>query len=278
MSEELRLTLLGSVQITQGATPVTGFISSKVQALLCYLAVSGRPHTRSALAGLLWGDMPEDAARVNLRQAIANLRRLVAPHLIITRQTLAFDWESPYWLDVEVFSQGINKALGHSTNGNVNENGNLPTSSAIASLTEAVELYQGEFLEGFQVRDALAFEEWVLLQRERFRGLALQGLHMLSTYHASQGEAGSMAGIRYTKRLLRLEPWSEEAHRQLMELLARSGQRGAALVQYKRCCEVLAAEFSLQPMAETTALFERIRAAEPVASLKSPLHQPLLGG
>ena len=256
------MTVLGSVQIAQGETPVTGFVSAKVQALLVYLAVTGRPHTREALAGLLWGDMPHRAARVNLRQAIANLRRLVGSHLIISRQMVALNQESPYWLDAKVFSQGVHKALSHCTNGGVEKNGHsLPTAQAISSLTEAVELYQGEFLEGFLVRNAPAFEEWALLQRERFHGLALQGLHTLSTYYAGQGEAGCPAGIRYARRLLRLEPWREEAHRQLMELLARSGQRGAALAQYKQCCQTLAAEFGIQPMAETTALFERIRAA-----------------
>jgi len=267
MSEELRMTVLGSVQIVRGGTPVTGFVSTKVQALLIYLAVTGRPHTREALAGLLWGDMPHRAARVNLRQAIANLRRLVGSHLIINRQMVALDQESPYWLDAKVFIQGIHQALRHNTNGNVKENGDSPTSSIIPLLTEVVELYQGEFLEGFVVRNAPAFEEWALLQRERFHGLALQGLHTLSAYYAAQGKAGCPAGIRYTRRLLRLEPWCEKAHRQLMELLARSGQRGAALAQYKQCCQTLAAEFGIQPMAETTALFERIRAAASAVSL-----------
>jgi hypothetical protein len=50
---ELRLALLGEVQITRGGEPVTGFSSAKTQAPLCYLAVADRIHQRSALAGLL---------------------------------------------------------------------------------------------------------------------------------------------------------------------------------------------------------------------------------
>ena len=134
MEKELHLSLLGGMQIERGGEPVTGFVSTKVQALLCYLAVTGRPHLRPVLAGLLWGEMPEVDAKANLRQALANLRRLLAPHLSITRQAIAFNQESLYWLDVESFES---KA------------GATSAGADIAGMQEAVELYRGDFLEGF---------------------------------------------------------------------------------------------------------------------------------
>jgi predicted ATPase/Tfp pilus assembly protein PilF len=59
-----------------------------------------------------------------------------------------------------------------------------------------------------------------------------------------------------------MDPWREEAHRQLMLLLARSGQRSAALRQYETCRRILADELGVEPGAETRVLYERIRAAE----------------
>jgi DNA-binding SARP family transcriptional activator len=53
MPKKLELALLGNVEIRRDGLPVTDFKSSKAQALLCYLAVTGQPHTRPALAGLL---------------------------------------------------------------------------------------------------------------------------------------------------------------------------------------------------------------------------------
>ena len=88
---ELQLALLGRADVRQDGEPVVGFYSSKAQALLYYLAVTGTSHSRAALAGLLWADMPEEDARTNLRQALTSLRRLVGPHLTITRQAVAFD-------------------------------------------------------------------------------------------------------------------------------------------------------------------------------------------
>jgi DNA-binding SARP family transcriptional activator len=63
-------------------------------------------------------------------------------------------------------------------------------------------------------------------------------------------------------RLLGFEPWSEPAHRQQMLVLARMGERSAALAQFEACRNILAAEFGVEPLAETIALYEQIRAGE----------------
>src|SRR5437762_13297203 len=103
MPAVLTLRLLGKPQTSLDGAAVTGFISAKAQALLYYLAVTGRPHTRESLAGLLWSEMPETQAGKNLRNVLSNLRGLAGPNLLITRQDVAFDRASPHWLDVSLF-------------------------------------------------------------------------------------------------------------------------------------------------------------------------------
>ena len=88
MAAELYITLLGSPNVTLGDSPVTGFVSTKAQALVYYLAGTGRSHTRDGLAGLLWSDVPDATARKNLRDVLSNLRRLIGPYLLITRIVL----------------------------------------------------------------------------------------------------------------------------------------------------------------------------------------------
>ncbi len=68
------------------------------------------------------------------------------------------------------------------------------------------------------------------------------------------------AGVAAARRLLALEPWREEAHRQLMLLLARSGQRSAALAQYEACRRALAEELGAEPARETVGLYRRLAA------------------
>ena len=74
----LSLSFLGPFQVTRDGQPITGFESSRVRALLAYLAVEAdRPHSRESLVGLLWPDWPQPSATANLRQALANLRRAI---------------------------------------------------------------------------------------------------------------------------------------------------------------------------------------------------------
>jgi predicted ATPase/DNA-binding SARP family transcriptional activator len=257
VTKELRLALLGGVAITRGGEPVTGFISAKAQALLCYLAMSGRTHQRSALAGLLWGELAEEKAAAGLRVALSNLRKLVGPHLAITRQAVAFDRGGPYWLDVECFRAAA-------------------SSEDITSLGAAIALYRGDLLEGFYVHDAPAFEEWLAALRERLRTQATQALHTLIEHHTTHGQY--QAAIDFASRLLALEPWREEAHHQMMLLLARTGQRGAALAQYETCRRALAQELGVEPSPQTVRLYERIKASRAIpAHNLPPAPTPFIG-
>jgi DNA-binding SARP family transcriptional activator len=123
----LSLYLLGPFQATLDGVPIAGFESSKVRALLAYLAVEAhrRPgeHSRQALAGLLWPDKPERAALANLRNALSNLRKAIGdrsaigdrdaspPYLKITRETIQFNLASDHWLDVAAFSAAFQASV-----------------------------------------------------------------------------------------------------------------------------------------------------------------------
>src|SRR3954453_134558 len=112
MDVQLHLELLGAVRIARGGVRMQ-FVTSKAAALLCYLAVTGQPHSRGSLAALLWSEQSELDARRNLRVVLSNLRQLAAPHLVITRETIAFDRVSNYWLDVEVVEAALQDAARH---------------------------------------------------------------------------------------------------------------------------------------------------------------------
>jgi DNA-binding SARP family transcriptional activator len=246
--KNLTLKLLGSPKISLDGQPLTHFISRKAQALLIYIAVTGKLHSREMLAELFWQNMPSSQSLKNLRTVLPNLRQLVGSHLIITRQTIEFNRECPYCLDVEVI-QAI---------------ANQPINNSLQFLSEAVTQYQGDFLEGFCVPDAPEFESWALMERERLRELAIEGLHTLAEQHLTQRNYTS--GLVVTRRLLALDPWREAAHQQQMIFFSCTGQRRAALAQYGTCRQILAAEFNVEPMAETTALYERIRSGDDCGS------------
>ncbi len=243
---ELTIRLLGPFQVTLKGEPVTDFETAKAQALLAYLAVEAdRPQRREWLAEMLWPDRLEGAARANLRHTLASLRQTIgdrraqaAPILLATRQTVQFNHASDAWLDTVAFLKLLDTA-------------------GVSQLEHAVELYRGPFLEDISVTDSAAFHEWVLLKREQFRRQASDALYRLEKCYEIQGMFER--ALEHAWRHVQLEPWDEQAQRQVMRLLAFSGQRGAALAHYEACRRLLAEELGVEPEAETTSLWERIR-------------------
>lgn len=257
---KLRLQLLGGFRALLDEKPLEGFISSKAPALLSYLAVTGRPVSRDELAGLLWSDQPDDIAKTSLRQVLSNLNKLLGEHIRIERNLVEFSPLSPIQVDVLALEK-------------IARQNDLPD---LDGQIQAVESYRGDFLQGFQVREAPEFEEWAVTQRERYRLMVLQLLGDLAGHGAQQGDYPQ--AIHYARRILQLEPWREETHRQLMLWLTRSGQRSAAIKQFHDCQAVLAKELRVTPSAETAALYQRLQAA--IASPRShipPQTIPLIG-
>ncbi len=244
----LKLSLLGAFEASLDGKPLSGIKTDKGRALLIYLAVErGRAHRRQALAGLLWPDYPESAARENLRHALSNLRQVLGeeqnkvPFLLVEGETLQLNPESDCWLDVAEFER-------------------LAAGTAIADLESAIALYRGGFLEGFTLKDSPDFDSWTAILREHYLQTVSKVLGKVGE-QAAQNEAYEKA-IAYARRRLALEPWQEEAHRQIMRFLALNGQRAAALAQYEACCKILKDELGVEPSVETLRLQASIRDGE----------------
>jgi DNA-binding SARP family transcriptional activator len=247
MITPLKLTLFGGVQFHFGQTLITGFRSSKTTALLCYLAMTATPFPRPILADLFWPELSESHANDSLRVTLSNLRSLVGAHLTITRQTVTFNADAPYWLDVREFSEAM-EGRGQTL--------------SIKQLRNAAALYRGDFLAGFHVQDAPAFEHWASIQQMQLRDLAVRAFHTLVAYYAQPRYGTHSFAIEYANRLLALEPWEEETHQLVMLLLAVGGQPAAAVRQFEICRSVLSKELGMEPNDQTVELIARIRKGE----------------
>jgi predicted ATPase/DNA-binding SARP family transcriptional activator len=253
----LSVFLLGPFRAAIDGQPVTGFRSDKVRALLAYLAVeSDRPHRRESLAGLLWPDYPERSARAHLRVALTNLRQVIGDHqarppfLLISRQTIQFHQASDAWVDAQAFRTLLQSSQ--------------PTTE---QMVEAVDLYRGEFLAGFSLADSPPFEEWALLTREQFHRLVIETLAHLANSLEQRGECEQ--ALVHARRQVDLDPWREKAHRQVMRLLVWTGQRSAALAQYRHCRQVLHEELGVDVSEETRQLYEGLKRGEGLPDLRA---------
>src|SRR5262245_38050525 len=139
--------LLGDMKVRRGAAgAVVPIPARKVRALLACLAIHpGRAHPRDRLAALLWPEVGDGQARQSLRQALAGLRRALAGArvLVIDADTVAVD---PSRLDVDV-----TRFEG------------LLTADSRSKLEQALALYEGDLLAGFDARSH-AFQDWLLTE------------------------------------------------------------------------------------------------------------------
>jgi predicted ATPase/DNA-binding SARP family transcriptional activator len=252
----LELFLLGTPRLERDGVPLQ-FDTRKVLALVAYLAVEalgadGRTFSRDSLLALLWPDLEPSRARSVLRRNLSLLRSaLEGDWLVIDRQAVSTDPQADFWLDVDQFTRRVQAWQQH------DHPQEQVCPRCLEALAEAVEVYQGDFLEGFGLRDSAEFDEWQFFRAEEYRRHLASALERLVQGHSTLGDYE--AAVPYARRWLALDPLHEPAHRQLMHLYARTGQRSAALRQYQECARILYEELGLAPAEKTTALYEQIR-------------------
>ena len=239
----LQLNLFGTVQLhlNKAKLPLR---RAKEQALLAYLAVTRKAHSRELLVDLLWSEMAEKQARRNLTATLAGLKKVIPDFLIVDSTTISIDLSTPITVDFLECERLLAKGL---------------QDEEASKIRQAIEIYQGEFLAGFSVKDAFVFEEWAFAERERIREQVMEGLEQL-VKDATRWEDWAN-GIDYANRLLSMEPWRESAHRQLITLHMQAGRRDAAIEQFERCKAILNEELGVEPSAATLALGERLQNA-----------------
>lgn len=250
MSTELRVRLLGGFEVWHGQRKVEGFESQKVRALFAYL-VSHRDRvlSREHLAELLWPERDSEAARHVLRQAIYNLRSALPASgevslVVSDSQGVHLNPLADLRVDVASFEEALR--LGK-------ERGSVDPHH----LSVAAQLYRGDFLAGFYVKNSgEGFEEWLVTEQERLREAAIDGLRTLIDIYSRRGE--DRIGIHFARRLMTVEPLSEEVCRDLMRMCSRAGRRSLALAEYERLQKRLHSELGVEPLRETRALYQAI--------------------
>jgi predicted ATPase/DNA-binding SARP family transcriptional activator len=246
---ELTVSLLGPPRVERDGVPVE-VDTRKAIALLAYLAVSGQGQNRDTLAGLLWPEYQQARARAALRRTLSTLKKALGGGWLVVRGDLVELDRTDLWLDVETFSELLAATSAHG-----HDRAEV-CPRCIGPLSEAADLHRGDFLAGFALRDSLGFDEWQLFQSE---GLRRERAGALERLVRAESEAGDLdAAIGHARRWLQLDPLHEAAHRQLMLLYARTGQRAGAIRQYRECVRILDQELGVPPLEETTELYHAI--------------------
>jgi predicted ATPase/DNA-binding SARP family transcriptional activator len=205
--------------------------------LLAWLLLHRRaPLGRDAVAFAFWPDALEEDARGNLRRHLYYLNKALPPQngeawLVTDKKTIAWNARATVTFDVADFER---------------------LCGAEGTLEEAVRLYRGSLLEGVD-------DEWIEPERERLQKLAEGALQRLI---ARESERDPARAIAFAQQLLRVDPWREDAVRDLIALRHRSGDRAGALREYRDFTARLRRELDVAPMPETTAVYDAIAGAD----------------
>lgn len=249
---KLGLRLLGDFVATDRLGRPLTISAKKARALMAIVALApGVSVPRERLASLLWSDRGEPQARSSLRQTLTVLRKEIGE-------------------DGEPLLGGSDERVEFAA-GTVTSDAQsfcrLALSNDRDTLREAVALWQGELLADLMIADP-SFEDWVAVERNRFRDLMIATLERLISLEAPDGRAG------LAKRLVALDPLREASHLTLMRALAEAGDRAQALQHYAACRDLLKQELGISPGAEIEALRQKLQDSvrkEPAAAPASPL-------
>ncbi len=252
--EPARLFLLGDVRL-EVAGQSASVDTRKALALAAYLAVTGRSQSRDVLATMFWPESDQASSRGALRRTLSALRKaLHDAGLYAERDLVSLDYTDSVWVDAVEFRRNLAEITAeHHSPGPLSPD-------CRQKLLAAINLYRGDFMEGFSLRDSLMFDDWQFQQSEAFRSELASALSLL--IDDSIISQNFESALEPARRWLSLDPLNEAAHRRLIELYDWSGMRTAAMRQYQECMRVLDAELGVPPLEETTRLYEAIRHEE----------------
>ena len=243
------LTLLGGFGLRLSDGTMADLPGQKDRALLAVLGMAtGDEQSRERLAGLLWSEHGDRQARDSLKQALVRLRRCLGGAegsvLRSDRHSVALN-RTILDIDVLAFEE-------------------LVRNGSLAALNQATTLYHGDLLEGIAVRDP-AFEDWLLIERQRLRQLFERALTSLMSQALASGAREQAAGA--ARRLLQIDPVSEAAYRTLMQIHAEEAQAAQALKLFEALRERLHRELGVAPEPATVALHDRIRQRQAIRAV-----------
>lgn len=252
--EPLRVQLFGSLELARGGRRLPPFPTRKARSLFSFLLVyCRRMHPRDVLAGTFWGDQPEPVARRHLSTELWRIRRVLAADgdalaLRVEEDAVGIELCAGAYLDSAAFEEAL-RPIAHRPAEEL-------TPAEARALEEAVALYRGDLLEE-------VYEDWCAGERERLRALALDARFRAMGYHLHRRSWAD--ALEHGQRLLEADPLNEPVHAALMRCYFGAGNRAAAIRQYAACVRLLHDELDVEPMPETVALYESIRAGAPPA-------------
>jgi DNA-binding SARP family transcriptional activator len=222
---QLRIFALGRTRVRSAETPLDGrWLDNRPGQILKFLVAERHRRAHSdEIIDQLWPTGTHDTR--GLRNFIHVLREQLEPEgtpnppssfVLSTPGGYTLD-QTRVWIDADAFEELVEAGVAAADRGD--------DAAALDCLRRGVALYRGHFLADEP------YAEWTLLERDRLRRLASDGLQQLAMLDERQGDLAAAAVS--LGRLADLEPYDVDVHRDLLIVLLRTGRRSEALRRYE---------------------------------------------
>ena len=249
----LRVSALGPLVIERDGVvvPHTAWKYARPRELFLYLLAHPDGRTREQTGLAFWPEASAAQVKNNFHVMLHHLRRALgrADLVMFENERYHVNWSLGVEFDVTRFEREAAAARRLLR-------ANPTASDAAEQLRSALELYRGDFLADENAGD------WHVEMRDHLHRVRVDGLMALGTHLTAVDAFGEAAEVYRT--IVRADELNEDAHRQLMSALARSGHRGEALRHYDRLVELLASDLGARPDRKTVALHEQLKRAATV--------------
>jgi DNA-binding SARP family transcriptional activator len=239
--------LFGRFSVRVDDRPLTELDGGKVRELLGFLLLfRHQQHHREMLADAIWSGRTTTQARKYLRQGLWRIQSAVGGRhdlLAVGSDWVQVNDDALDGLDVRQFETAMQAVKGIA--------GRDLTAAAADELRKACELYRGDLLEGW-------YQDWALYERYRYKARYISMLERLLEYAETHRQLDD--ALLYGDRILEHDRAHERTHVRMMRIHYRSGDRTAAMRQFRQCAAILDHELGARPAARTIELFDRIRA------------------
>ena len=249
----LEIRVLGGFSVRRGTWIASEHAWGRAAAakLVRFLVIHrGAPVPEDAIFEALWPGLSVSGARRSLRVAASRARAVLdlpgaeRSAIEVAERTYTLALRSGDSVDSEEFEAAAAVALAGASE------------ARLPLLQRARSLWTGEPLP--QNR----YDDWARPWHDRMIDRYVAILGELAAHHSTAGE--DHASIDVARELVELDPLDEAAHRYLIAAYARTGKRGQALRQYLGCHRALVEGLGVEPAEETSGLYARILAGEPI--------------
>ncbi|MFQ5859130.1 MAG: tetratricopeptide repeat protein, partial [Anaerolineae bacterium] len=238
----LRIQAFGQAQVWLYGEPITKkqWDSATTKELFFYLLAHPDGVRKDKILGVFWPETTPAKASSAFHSTNYRLRRALQRQdcILFKNGVYMINPELSYWFDVDAFQALIEEAK------------NTESADERASLyVKAIELARGNYLDEF-------YSDWPFFQREELQRQLFEALAHLAEYYCQNGKAED--ALPLYERIVADDPYQEEIHREIMRVHVELGQRAAAVKHYQKLKAFLEEDLDIDPMPETTALYEAI--------------------